>query len=296
MRTVCGFLSLVMLLALAWPAQSAVIETNDWGNRTQAGWEYSTPTGSPPPNNQPVLDASPACGPSPSGGGTIRGTFYPGTFTQSHAGGTSTYVIPANQSYTDLYYGFFLCIGNPFNFHPIGTKFSLNFNRTPTVGDVGTGRDNWVINFNPNGAGAFITAQLWFANFPFNTRNWPFNKGNISFQKLRWYWFEIHARMNTIGNGYSSSQDGLLEVWVDDVLMMQHFNVVLRTNNSAFGTFANTPIMGGGWASGHNVPVEEYLWYDHDVLSTTRIGRPDGTLPTDLVPGPPGPVTGFTVQ
>ncbi len=270
-------------------ALALVVETNEWVNRTRTGWEYSTT------NAEPTLDASPACGASPSGGGAIRGSWVPQTSSSSIPGGTSRYVIPANQSYTELYYGVWFCVSNPFEWHPIGTKIMFNTNRDPAGGNIApTGRDNFVVVANPGGNGIVVVAQLWWTCPGVGcTRSWSMNKGSITIQTNRWYWLEAHAKMNTIGNGNSSSQDGVIEVWIDDNILIQHTNAVLRTSNTVFGDAANVPMLGGGQLM--TIHQNQYMWYDHNVVSTTRIFRPGGNPQPGDTTAPSSP-TVFTVQ
>ena len=283
------FLRLLLSMFFATSAQALVIETNDWDTRTQAGWDYSSATG-------PALDFAPGggCGVSPSGGGAIRGSFSPGTYSSSTSGGVSKYTIPANENYTDLYWGHWICFSSPFTFHPIGTKVHFNTTRNTSAGNVGTGRDNYVLNVNPNGTGVNVTTQLWWDNCTnprksgqICTTGWFPNLGtNVPIVPGKWYWIETHSRMNTIGDGFASSHDGLLEVWIDNTLVMQHSNVVFRTSaGNVWGNGPNTPILGGG--STWTLPQAQYMFFDHNVISTTRIGRPGSVLTS--VPKPAAP-------
>ncbi len=285
---------------------NGVLEINEWGTRTQLNWTYSTnPPYSPPDNNKPILDPNPAggCGPSPSGGGAIRGQHQPGTYTSSTAGGTSAWVVPAANQLTTVFYGHWICFSNPFDFNPVGTKIHFLTQRDVSGGNVNpSGRDNYVVNSKPGGHGLWVTTQMNWDNCTYPkpnfsveicTKNWDENRGHIDFVKGRWYWLESQAIMNTTGNGFASSHNGTLRVWLDDALMIEYFDVPFRTTpNNVWFHLANTPILGGG---GQVINQEQYMFYDHNVISTQRIGRPGGApIPGDSTP--PTPPTGLTVQ
>lgn len=288
------FWFIVVIVVLGWVAsvQAAVLETNEWGNRTQLGWEYSTPTAGP------INDLAPAggCGASPSGGGTIRGSFNAGTTGSSVSGGVSRYIVPSSTIITTLFYGHWICFSTPFDFHPIGTKIHFNTNRAASGGNVNpTGKDNYVINARPGGHGVWVTTQINWDNCTYPnpnfaveicTKNWFENRGHVELVPGRYYWLETQAIMNTTGNGFASSHDGILRAWIDDVLVIEYTDVVFRTTaNNNWGDLSNSPILGGG---GMTVNQVQYMYYDHNVISTTRIGRPGGTLPQDTTaPGVP---------
>ncbi len=290
----------LFLLLFAPAAQALVIDTNEFNNKTQAGWSYSNAEA----DLYPII-TSPIGGSSPSGGTAITGRHVAGIKTSSTSGGTSAYDIPSQYNLTEIYYGYWVKYSSPFSWHPIATKQSFTVNRTPSAGNVGTSQDNMALTISGlTGTYMAATAQLWWNNCTYTprpdwatqvcTRNYNQNKASMTFVPGTWYWVETYSKMNTVGNGLSSSHDGIYRVWVNDVLMMEHFDVVLRTNNSVFGLVKNTPILGGGgtWT----LPQTQYVYYDHSVTSTTRIGMPGGIAPPPPPPDttPPSAPTGLT--
>lgn len=143
------------------------------------------------------------------------------------------------------------------------------------------GRDNFLTMIQNNGTVLTFTQQLW--NAPGTQNRYP-NRGSVNIQKNRWYWLEIHARLNTVGQA-----DGFLEIWVDDLLIMQHSDVTFRTTNASWGQYQHSPEWGGG---GGTINQEQYIWFDHTVLSTTRIGRP-GSTPSGDTTAPRSPTLNF---
>ena len=118
------------------------------------------------------------------------------------------------------------------------------------------------------------------------TQNRNANISSQTFQLNRWYWFEFHVRLNTLGK-----PDGLLEAWVDDKLVMRHTDVTYRTYNSVWGNFQHAAVWGGG---GGTISQQQYFWVDHTVISTTRIGSPGGTSAGDTTS--PSVPTGITAR
>ena len=126
------------------------------------------------------------------------------------------------------------------------------------------GRDNFLTMIQNNGTVLTFTQQLW--NAPGTQNRYP-NRGSVNIQKNRWYWLEIHARLNTVGQA-----DGFLEIWVDDLLIMQHSDVTFRTTNASWGQYQHSPEWGGG---GGTINQEQYLVQSyrsiHDTHRETRV-------------------------
>jgi hypothetical protein len=81
--------------------------------------------------------------------------------------------------------------------------------------------------------------------------------------------------------------NGVLEVWINDVLQGSWTNLRWRDKqNNTWAHFLHSPEWGGG---GGTIPAEQFIWIDHTVISTTRIGRP-GPSPTADTSAPPSPI------
>ena len=256
-------LQLLMLLLLPVSVQAAVIETNEWdaGSLTRAHWES---------NGAPTLDAATD---TPSGGNALKITCNAGTFTTGHSCGRIKYKISEVGTFTELYVGHWMKWSSNWVWHPIGTKIDYMFMRD--VANVAGNKDNFLVMISRTyGDNLVFTQQLW--NAP-GTQNRFTNIASFIPQLDRWYWIEYHVRLNTVGVA-----DGLLEIWVDDVLKMQHNDVTYRTTNTPIGYFEHSLEYGGG---GTVTIPSMYQWHDHTVFSTTRIGLPGGTPPpTDTTP------------
>lgn len=256
----------LLLVLVPFSAHAVIYETNEWANKTQAGWSYSGTT------TDNATD-------TPAGGGTIRMQWSAGNYPVccSIGGGRAEYGnLPAGL--TELYIGHWVKWSNPYDWNPVGSKIDYMITRDAYAGDLGTGKDNFLTMIQDNGTTLTFTQQLWMDCTPGPcTRSRTNNVGSINIIKGRWYWLEIHVRYNTVG-----VQDGLIEIWLDDVLKMQHSNVTYRTTNTTIGNFQHSPEWGGG---GGVINQTQYVWFDHTVLSSTRIGMPGGVpVPTDTTP------------
>ncbi len=119
----------------------------------------------------------------------------------------------------------------------------------------------------------FNTQHQSGGNQTFRSNGWTLTKGV-------WHKVIIHAKMNTAG-----VQDGIAQVWVDDVLRINASNVLYRKagQSTGFSNFQMTPVYGGGQ---ENISTTQYLWFDHIVVQTTTItGSP--YLPPANTPVPP---------
>jgi hypothetical protein len=253
---------------LTGSALAAVIETVEWDTKPGGSWSYTV--------DRPDIDNTTN---TPSGGGALRMTYPAETYSTSTGGGRAEYVIPGQP--TELYMGHWMKWSSPYTWNPIGTKIDYLFMRDPAV--PSGGRDNFLTMVQNAGSTLVFTQQLW--NAPGTQNRYP-NRGSVTFQLNRWYWFEIHARLNTVGRA-----DGLLEIWVDDVLIMQHNDVTYRTTNTPWGAYQHSPEWGGG---GGTIPQNQYFWVDHTVISTTRIGSPGGGAGGDT--SPPSRPVGLTFR
>ena len=257
---------LFLLTLLTDSALAAVINQQEWSSKPGWPWSYST--------GKPSIDTTTS---SPSGGGTLRFTYEPGTYSTSTSGGTATL---ETSGHTDLYIGHWMKWSSPFNWNPVATKVDyLTISGANAIGQ----RDNFAFNVRDNGNTLVFTQQLWAAP---GTQNRFANVSSQSFQLNRWYWFEFHVRLNTVGQA-----NGLLEAWVDNKLVMSHNDVTYRTYNGTWGIFSHAAVWGGG---GGTISQQQYFWVDHTVISTTKIGMPGGTPAGDST-APTSP-SGIAVQ
>jgi hypothetical protein len=247
---------LVCINALAEiPAQDAVVDTNEWDDAKKPGWIYTVA----------IIDPDPIGGASPSGGSAFRHTLGAGTFSTSSGGGTAAFMqIPATMA-TEGYVGWWIKISDPFDWNPIATKIQMQVMRNSTPGF--TGHDNFTFTIN-SGGGLGFTTQLWPAT---NTQNRYPNRGSITFQKGTWYWFEYYVKLNTVGQS-----DGIIKAWVNNELIMEHADVLLRMSENVQGEFKHLSVWGGG---GGTINQTQHIWVDHTVFSTAPIGMPGKSAP-----------------
>jgi hypothetical protein len=98
-----------------------------------------------------------------------------------------------------------------------------------------------------------------------------------SVPKDQWVHVETYLRMNTM-SGNKGQADGLMKLWIDGVPVINHPNIVYRTNQDAtkkWSQFVLAPYMGDG------SPVAQTMWIDELTVGT---GEPYGGSD---VPSPP---------
>ena len=98
------------------------------------------------------------------------------------------------------------------------------------------------------------------------------------YYKGDWHHVEVFFKLNSVVSGKGVA-DGVLQYWYDDVLIMNHGNVLYRTGqypSMKFNQFVIAPYIGDG------SPVDQALWIDDLVVATSRptISAPNGTIPS----------------
>lgn len=273
MRQSKVFLSSIAAICIwAGNVHAAVLEVNEWSSRTQLGWDYSTPT-------VPSIDNSTN---TPSGGGALKFTYFAGTHALSIGGGRTEY---SRLTGFEVYVGHWMKWSPGFVWNPVGTKidyFKPDRNQQ-RINALGGG----TLRVQPNGNG--LALDISNQQDP-RTHTVYNNRGVSNFQTGRWYWFEWRMKLNSNLDCPDNGCDGIAEVWVDDVLVMQYFNLkFIDTPGSVWKYLQHSPEWGG---SGGLIPEDQYFWVDHTVISTTRIGRPAST-PSGDTTAPRSPTLNF---
>lgn len=280
MKRLSVFLSFIAAMCVwAGNAQAVVLETNEWSTRTQAGWDYNAP---------PVIDNTTN---TPAGGGALKMTYQPGLYTTSVGGGRTDY---NRLNATELYVGHWFKFSPGFTFNPITTKIDYMWVAQPQLntGHVGSftireefGGARLAIDVTIQGNGQLFVPEI---------RHSVYTQGATRILTGQWYWLEFHVRMNDVvcagGSIACVTPNGVLEVWLNNVLQGSWNNLRWRDiAGNTWKTFLHSPEWGGG---GGTIPALQYIWYDHTVISTTRIGMPTSSPPGDTT-APRSPVLNF---
>lgn len=245
-------------------ALAQVQHTNEWSTRSTS-WAYSS-------SDKPSIDTTAN---SPSGGGALKFTYPAATYSTSTSGGRAEYEALSG---TEYYFGHWIKWSPGFTWNAIGTKIDYIWARdkTPTLNAY----PYVATRVNSGGNGLVIDVGIDTPHSRYCNRTSP------TFATGRWYWFEIHVKLNTLG-----SRNGVVEIWVDDVQCMSYTDVRIMDINTTWGSFLHSPEWGGG---GGTIPATQYIWVDHSVISKSRIGRPGSTSANDSTP--PAPPTAITVR
>lgn len=249
-------------LTLANVAQAEVFTTAEWESKPGAPWSYTS--------GRPNIDC--VVPPSPAGGCALRFEYPAGTYSTSFGGGRAEYAISGQP--TDLYIGAWMRYSSPFQFHPIGHKVNFFI-----LAGGNTGCRNVAFGFS-NGAYSATPQICWGGGTYINYAN---RSGWDETAHLNeWHWYEMRIKVNTPGGS-----DGIAEMWIDDVLHLQYFNLRFRDvgDTAGYGAMQHTAEYGGG---GSVINQNQFWWVDHSVISTTRIGRPGGASTDSVAPAAPG--------
>jgi len=89
-----------------------------------------------------------------------------------------------------------------------------------------------------------------------------------------WHKMVIRVKMNTPGVA-----NGILQMWQDDVLVLNASNGFFRKSGEKFGitSFQMTPVYGGG---GSTPPADQYMWFDDVIVQTTPFGASSAIQPS----------------
>lgn len=95
--------------------------------------------------------------------------------------------------------------------------------------------------------------------------NQTFRSSGWTLTTNAWHKVVIHVSMNTAG-----MNNGIAQVWVDDILRIDVSNVLYRRSgqSTGFDQFQMTPVFGGG---AENIPTQQYMWFDYVIVQTTPI-------------------------
>ena len=103
------------------------------------------------------------------------------------------------------------------------------------------------------GGGEYWNAYMW-------------NSPTMRFTPNTWQHVEVYAQLNSVVNGIGKN-DGVLQYWLDSVLLIDQHSVIFRTGanpNLAFNQFVMAPYIGDG------SPVDQKFWIDDLLLATSK--------------------------
>jgi hypothetical protein len=157
---------------------------------------------------------------------------------------------------------------------------AANINTSPTPPWTNTmGTENRAIagcNGDTVGADASDDTICYQSGGWLNGKYW---KGSSNFQKSVWHHNEVYLKMNSVSNGIGQT-DGIMQVRVDGVLVINKSNIIYRTNQHPdlkWRTLVLAPYIGV------NAPQNETMWMDELTVGTDD---PYET-PMNKAPSPP---------
>jgi len=245
------------IIIFTHPASAQIINTNSWNSLSVQGWIYGGDNCSLA--SCKAIDPSTDIPEPPNALKIIFPIGFKDGFTPALAGYTFT-------QQNEIYWGFWFKFSSNWTWNPVGNKITYIKLANSSV-------DNFFVAAMDSNQKLAMTNQHSWTNFARFNSTTGYNPTIVAGQ---WYWLEMHMKINTPGIA-----DGLFELWLNNTLVMQHFNVPYRPAsepNISFEYVSLEPIWGG---AGNVVKQqEEYIWYDYSVISTTPIGM-QGVPPLD---------------
>lgn len=259
---------LFIVMALVWSVQAqaqTIPHTQEWtSGPTPPGWF-----------NVFVPHTVDSSIPSPAGGNALKVTYPAGTYSTSYGPGKTYYVLSPTQP--EIYIGFWFRWSVPFDFNPNSTKIYYQYG-TGTTQRTGSAPKLTVRTSIPLGTSVCcdVDIEAQGPEFPQglvgNTlpHTLRVNRQQVGIGAGVWRWLEVHSKANST----PTTADGVLEVWVDDVPVMQHLNVMYFDKA---GAKWSEPSLAPEWGgSGGTIHQTQDIRYDHVVIQATPIGRPGG--------------------
>ena len=167
------------------------------------------------------------------------------------------------QPLTEFYIQYYIKFSSNWQWHPVNQK--LIYMYTPS-------RSIHITTYAMSGKpGAHLIGILT------NTRNLYSNDTNFYFKPGRWYKIYQHYKLNT-----RDIANGEIQMWVDDVLLVNVHNALILTSSlpaedTGLKTFDIAPVWGGVADVYKN--HDDYMWFDHLIISSNPINGVDVTDP-----------------
>jgi hypothetical protein len=103
----------------------------------------------------------------------------------------------------------------------------------------------------------YQSSGIWY-------NNKHYDYGSPAIKDGEWHKVVAHFKLNSIQNGIAQA-DGELQYWLDDNLLINHNNVMIRTGqhpDMKFNQFVISPYIGAG------SPIDQTMWLDNLKVST----------------------------
>lgn len=221
----------------------------------------------------------------PSGWGSIQFSSNGGTIVSSDSpdgGGMLQYRIPAgiadgsesarvwyssSSNISEVYIQFYHKYSSDYTSHPIGEKILYLYSdgERESHGELGTLYGDTVF-------------QVYGTNYDLIA----YNTGNGRPIKGVWYKYNIH----TIRNSSPGSHDGILQVWINDVLKINRRNIMYFGPGTTLTGWKDFDLSDSYGGEGGANPSTSYTYFDDFIISTTPISI-DGNIKISTIPNSP---------
>jgi chitodextrinase len=187
----------------------------------------------------------------------------------------SAYSALAN-NYLDTYIEFVSDVGSPYTIRPqIALQDSLRVNSslgTPP-NNLSSTTENRSVTYCNTPLYSGTTGDCYNSGYWYSANEWKASTASISTNA--WHHVEVYIKMNSI-SGSKGQPDGIMQEWVDGIKVIDHSNILYRTNQDAtkkWAQFVLAPYMGDG------APITETMWIDELTVSTASPNSSSITAP-----------------
>jgi len=190
---------------------------------------------------------------SPDPSSVMRWT-YPAGFGDGDAPGIANVTFSSSQN--DIYFQYWFKHSSTWDWHDVVNKHVYVWGGGENF-YLGVGWGNGGFKASLQGSGGSMDI--------YNSTPWSASRNT-------WYKVTGYAKVNT-GDAY----DGVIKIWIDDVLMINRSNVRFWYGGTNFTRFTFTPVWGGN--DGSTVSDTQYLYFDAVKIQTNPIGEESDQTP-----------------
>lgn len=191
-------------------------------------------------------------------------------------------------AYLDTYIEFISDIGSPYAIRPqlaIQDSMRVNYSLGTPPNNLSATTEKRSVGYcnTPLSAGATGDCFTGGSNLWWSAATWK--NATASIPANAWHKVEVYFKMNTI-SGNIGQRDGIMQEWIDGVQVINHSDVLYRTNQDAtkkFKQFVLAPYIGDG------SPIAQTFYIDNlnvwnDIPPSSSIKSPTGLKVIKITP------------
>jgi hypothetical protein len=192
---------------------------------------------------------------------------------------------PLANNYLNTYLEFISDIGSPYAIRSVlGLQDELRVNTSKGIppNNLSSVTESRSVNFCNTPVSTDATGICYADSTYYSANVWT--ASSVSISTNTWHHVEVYMHMNSI-SGNVGQHDGVMKEWIDDTLVIDHSDILYRTNQDAtkkWQEFALSPWIGDG------APIAETMYLDDLVVANSRGTSEESPPPSATLPGAPG--------